>query len=430
MKILLFLVFFSYSACYVDRSAPESETAASSDLSSDSDGSGQSKQMTLEVSEDGVALVYDGKSMLNSFGRDYKIPKQLIRSGCWLDNRNVDSKMKKMLRFSYAALSMLTEVYHGYRDRRGRRIDVPDNISLRDLETYLADIDSGIKELVASYPKCQLREVARNRLIKNFERLEDLLTEDQLNHYGISFDELFARTTIDDSSYTVTNGDLKAHYFRPVAKYFSAKRGFTEPVRKEMVDSVFSTQLTELGSEKMSELTEEKTTKLFSTFHQIITSKKILTDDGVEEIFTKRTVKTFAARYRSEKSAPSELQKKFCCVTVTATPVETRNKETVGFAFTKFVEEDYQSFQETDSANQGAQQMAGMVGRILDIPDAEKRRQLRDDILDNNYWRNNISKLIDLLMNYRKNIDIERGKARDLARILAKALKNVSAGNL
>ena len=409
MKLLVFLALVS-SGCHVEDVSESQTTSVANVSGSESSGSGQPVTLTADVSEDGVALRVDGQEMLFRDGKEHRFVGEHIVSGGW--DETVDSKVKEMLRFAYAALGMLTGLYQDY--QHGRHL--PDNISLREMKAYLVDIDTGIKELLAS----SRRQNSEARLLRAFNKLEGLLAEDRLAVYGISYDELFR--VIGDR--VVNEESTVARCMRPVSKYYTKRAGDVVNFHRRVVGYVI--EESGFKGKKVADVTEEGVETIFSEFYKKSVEEKVLfVGEGkdIEESYTKRVVSTFARRYRDDSS----LREKFV-EHVAIRQVETRNEEGAGVTIRGFIEKDYQEFRSSYREKVIKEQTIGVLNTVMAIPD-NHRQQLREAILADGYWSVHIAKVLDLLIDRKEVRNVGKDHLRRLAKILAKAMRGVTAGN-
>ena len=419
MKFLTFLMMLLASACHVD-SGSETQTTSVADAS-ESSGSGQPATLTVDVSDDGVALRVDGEEMLFRGGKEHRfVGEHIVRGGWNAKEETVDPKVKEMLRFAYAALGMLTGLYKDY--RHGRHM--PDNVSLQELKSYLVAIDTGIKELLTySRERWQTDETVRSKLLVAFKNLEMLLAEDRLVVYGISYDELFdaigGRVVEEDSTV--------ARCMRPLFGYYTKKSGDVVSFHRKIVGEVI--EESGFRGKKVAEVTEESVETIFGVFYRKSIEEEVkvvgqIEGKKIEESYTKKIVTTFAKRYRDDSS----LREKFVEYVATK-QVETRNTEEAGVTIRGFIDKDYQGFRSIYREKMVKEQTIAILNRVMAIEEDNQQRRLREDILADGYWSIHIAKVLDLLMDRKEVRNVSKDHLRRLARILAKAMQGVTAGN-
>ena len=416
MKVFMFLMLLS-SACHVENDS-ESQTTSSADVS-DSVGSNQPLTLTMDVGDDGVALQAGGKELLFKGRKEHRFVGEHVVHGGWDIEETVASKVKEMLRFAYAALGMLEGLYQDYRHGR----NMPDNISLQELKRYATDINRGIKRFLAvSRDRWETDEDLASRLRRAFNNLEELLAEDRLALYGISYDELFR--IIGEGDVVADYADSTPKCMRPVFNYFTKKEGNVVNFHQQIIGHVIE----ESGFKRktVAEVTEEGVETVFGKFYRQSFEKKVVSvgNGNREESYVKRVVTTFARRYRDDGSVKEKFVEH-----VAIRQVETRNEEEAGVTIRGFINKDFKEFHEGYRAERIKEQTIAMLGQVMGV-EQNKRQRLRKDILADLYWSKNIAKVLDLFTHRNEIRDVEREDLQRLAKILASSLVGVTAGNL
>ena len=420
MKIVMLIMLLS-SACHVENVENESQTASNSGVS-DSSGSVKPATLTAEVSDDGVVFRVDGEKLFFHGNKEHLFVGEHIVKGGWKDEKNVDDKVEELLRFAYAALGMLEGLYQDY--RHGRQM--PDHISLREMKNYASNIDRGTKELLlVSRDRWETNEDIASNLRDAFNNLEGLLDEDRLAVYGISYDELFSVM-----GEPVVGGvqTYVAECMRPVFSYFTKKEGDIVHFHQQIIGYVI--EESGFNGKTVADVTEGSTDTIFDNFHQKSLKEKVVSvGDGKnrEESYTKQVVTIFARRYKGGEEV-KKVKEKFVEHVVTR-QVETRNKEEAGEAIRGFINKDFEEFHPKYRKERIKQQTIAMLGTMMGVREHDKKR-LQKDILADEYWRDHIAKVLDLFMHRKEIRDVDKDHFRRLAKILAKHLKGVTAGNL